>query len=86
MLRLAGYSSHSRCHPSSCIFAVLATFLVSTSAISPPQNVPEICHLLQLQQIIATLSPGLLGCRPFLQRLSCINDVILSDIINFFQI
>ena len=48
MLSLAGYFSHSRCHPSSCIFAVLAMILVSTSAFSPSQSVPEICHLLQL--------------------------------------
>ena len=85
MLSIAGYSSHSRCHPSSCIFAVLAMILVSTSAISPSQNVPAMYHLLQLEQIIVNLSPGLLCCRPFLWHLSCIIDVILSDIINFFR-
>lgn len=50
--------------------------LVSTSAISPSQNVPEMYHLLQLEQIIVNLSPGLLCCLPFLWHLSCIIDVI----------
>ena len=71
---------NGRCRRSSCILTVLATYLVSSSAISSSQNVWNVPGMFRyfvlLYQNNATSSQGLLGCRPFPWHLCCTVDVI----------
>ena len=80
------YSFNNRCHPSSCIVAVFAMSLGSSSAISSSQNVWNVPPFYTAQQKQRRLFLGG-SWLPFLfWRLLCTIEVTFPDIANIFHI
>ena len=85
------YSFNSRCHPSSCIVAVFAMSLGSSSAISSSRHVwnvpPFHTVLLYISSTKTTQTLPRASPLPFLfWRLLCTIEVTFPDIVNIFHI
>ena len=86
VVQLRKCSPNSRCHPSSCLLAVLAMFLAIFRLVLSLET-SEMSAIFQVHnQNNSTSSPGLLGQRCINLQESCIFDVVSSLNTKFFQI